>query len=112
MCASTLGLHDDERGFSLVETVNAITIIFGSLITLAMSASTGFRYVGIGRGEQAADQIANQLREQMRGLVGDLCEHGLQASDLAADPYLVTSCGVDSISGFDQNVACIREVAG
>jgi type II secretory pathway pseudopilin PulG len=34
-------LHDDERGFSLIETVIAITIIFGSLITLAMSASTG-----------------------------------------------------------------------
>ena len=56
-------LHDDERGFSLIETVIAITVIFGSLITLAMSASTGFRYVGIGREQQAANQVANQLME-------------------------------------------------
>src|SRR5262245_30731429 len=89
-------LHDDERGFSLVETVIAITIIFGSLITLAMSASTGFRYVGIGREEQAANQIANQLMEQVRGLAFTKITQGLQSSSLSTDPYLVndqTVCG-------------------
>ena len=89
-------LHDDERGFSLVETVIAITIIFGSLITLAMSASTGFRYVGIGREEQAANQIANQLMEQVRGLAFTKITQGLQLSDLDDDPYLVddqADCG-------------------
>lgn len=89
-------LHDDERGFSLIETVIAITIIFGSLITLAMSASTGFRYVGIGREEQAANQIANQLMEQVRGLAFTKISQGLQSSSLSTDPYLVTSCSGDA----------------
>src|SRR5215211_1856830 len=88
-------LHDDERGFSLLETVIAITIIFGSLITLAMSASTGFRYVGIGREEQAANQIANQLMEQVRGLAFTKISQGLQTSDLSSDPDLVTGCAGD-----------------
>lgn len=93
-------LHDDERGFSLLETVIAITIIFGSLITLAMSASTGFRYVGIGREEQAANQIANQLMEQVRGLAFTKISQGLQTSDLSSDPNLVTACAGDPTGTF------------
>lgn len=89
-------VHEDEGGFSLLETVIAITIIFGSLITLAMSASTGFRYVGIGREEQAANQIANQLMEEVRGLAFTKITQGLQTSDLSSDPYLVTGCSSDA----------------
>jgi type II secretory pathway pseudopilin PulG len=89
-------LHDDERGFSLLETVMAITVIFGSLITLAMSASTGFRYVGIGREQQAANQIANQMMEQARGLAFSKVQRGMQSSGLSTDPNLVTSCAGDA----------------
>jgi len=89
-------LHDDERGFSLLETVIAITVIFGSLITLAMSASTGFRYVGIGREQQAANQVANQLMEQARGLAFSKIQRGMQASGLSTDPNLVTGCSGDA----------------
>jgi type II secretory pathway pseudopilin PulG len=92
-------LHDDERGFSLVETVIAITIIFGSLITLAMSASTGFRYVGIGREEQAANQIANQLMEEARGLAFTKIAQGMQLSDLSSDPNVLND--VSDCSGTD-----------
>ena len=89
-------LHDDERGFSLLETVIAITVIFGSLITLAMSATTGFRYVGIGREQQAANQVANQLMEQARGLAFSKIQRGMQASALSTDPNLVTGCAGDA----------------
>lgn len=88
-------VRDDERGFSLLETVIAITVIFGSLITLALSASTGFRYVGIGREQQAANQVANQLMEQTRGLAFSKIQRGMQASELSTDPNLVTACAGD-----------------
>jgi type II secretory pathway pseudopilin PulG len=88
-------VRDDERGFSLLETVIAITVIFGSLITLALSASTGFRYVGIGREQQAANQVANQLMEQTRGLAFSKIQRGMQASELSTDPNLVTACASD-----------------
>ena len=80
---------------SLLETVIAITVIFRSLITLALSASTGFRYVGIGREQQAANQVANQLMEQTRGLAFSKIQRGMQASELSADPNLVTACAGD-----------------
>ena len=88
-------VRDDERGFSLLETVIAITVIFGSLITLALSASTGFRYVGIGREQQAANQVANQLMELTRGLAFSKIQRGMQASELSTDPNLVTACAGD-----------------
>jgi type II secretory pathway pseudopilin PulG len=93
-------LHVDERGFSLLETVIAITVIFGSLITLAMTVSTGFRYVGIGREQQAANQIANQLMEQSRGLAFSKIQRGMQTSGLAGDPNLVTSCAGDAVGTY------------
>ena len=89
-------IHDDERGFSLIETVIAVTVIFGSLITLAMSASTGFRYVGIGREQQAANQVANQLMEQARGLAFSKIQRGMQSTGLSTDPNLVTGCAGDA----------------
>jgi type II secretory pathway pseudopilin PulG len=89
-------LHDDERGFSLIETMIAITVIFGSLVTLAMSASSGFRYVGIGREQQAANQVANQLMEQTRGLAFSKIQKGMQTSSLSTDPNLVTGCASDA----------------
>src|SRR5262245_40889033 len=96
LLAHTRARLRDERGFSLIETVIAITIIFGSLITLAMSVSTGFRYVGMGREKQAANQIANQLMEEVRGLAFTKVTQGLQTSGLSSDPYLVTSCAADA----------------
>jgi type II secretory pathway pseudopilin PulG len=82
-------LHD-EGGFSLLETVIAIGIIFGSLLTLALSTTTGLKYFGIGRERQAANQIANQLMEQTRGLAYHKITRGMQTSSLSSDPNLVT----------------------
>jgi type II secretory pathway pseudopilin PulG len=101
-------VRDDERGFSLLETVIAITVIFGSLITLALSASTGFRYVGIGREQQAANQVANQLMEQARGLAFSKIQRGMQVSELSTDPNLVTACTGDP-TGTYRLLSCTGE---
>ncbi len=101
-------VRDDERGFSLLETVIAITVIFGSLITLALSASTGFHYVGIGREQQAANQVANQLMEQARGLAFSKIQRGMQASELSTDPNLVTACAGDP-TGTYRLLSCTGE---
>jgi len=91
-------LHGDERGFSLLETVIAITVIFGSLTALAYSATAGFGYQGLSRERQAATGIADKLMEEVRGLAYAKIQAGLAASELATDPDVVKNCPGDPVS--------------
>jgi prepilin-type N-terminal cleavage/methylation domain-containing protein len=98
-------LSTDERGFTLIETLIAITIIFGSLVVLAYAATIGFGYEDLARQKQAATGIADQMMEQARGLAWDRIQEGHLASDISttgvnADPNLVTSCAGDAIGVF------------
>lgn len=88
-------LHADERGFSLLETIIAVTVIFGSLAALAYSATVGFGYQGLSRQRQAGTGIANQLMEEIRGLAYENVQAGLSSTDLSGDPNIVdgTTCG-------------------
>ncbi|MGH2528393.1 MAG: type IV pilus modification PilV family protein, partial [Actinomycetota bacterium] len=52
--------HSDERGFTLLETVIAVTVIFGSLLMLAYTATIGFTYASLARERQSATGLANQ----------------------------------------------------
>src|SRR5438876_1181923 len=61
-------LHDDERGFTLLESLLAITVILGSVLSLAYSAIVGFSYEDLARQKQTATGIADQVMEQVRGL--------------------------------------------
>src|SRR5438874_9374171 len=107
-------LHADERGFSLIEAMIAITIIFGSLTALAYTATTGFRYVAYAREKQAANGIANQVMEEIRGLVYSNIQQGLSSgpaagpNPLASDPNVVTGCPADN-AGVYRFVACSGE---
>jgi type II secretory pathway pseudopilin PulG len=83
----------DERGFTLLETVIAITVMFGSLLALAYTATIGFGYQGLARQRQAANGIANQVMEEVRGLAFAKIEAGLLTSDLAGDPNIVSCSG-------------------
>jgi hypothetical protein len=89
-------LHADERGFGLVETLIAITVIFASLTALAYTATAGFGYIGLARDRQAADGIANQVMEQVRGLAYDKVTKGLSSTDLGGDSNIVGPCGTPS----------------
>jgi type II secretory pathway pseudopilin PulG len=90
-------LHRDERGFTIVETVVAITVIFGSLTALAYTATIGFRYVAIARERQAATGVSNQVIEGVRALAWDRFTLGLRTADVvaeAADPAgNIKQCG-------------------
>ncbi len=86
--------HSDERGFTLLETVIAVTVVFGSLLMLAYTATIGFTYASLARERQSATGLANQVMEQVRGLATDRFVKGLSSSDLAGDPNIVL-CGSD-----------------
>ena len=89
-------LHD-EHGFSLLETVVAIGVIFGSLLVLAYTATIGFGYESVARQRQSATGIANQAMEQVRGLAYAKVQTGMLTSDLTGDTNLVTGCSGDAV---------------
>ena len=85
-------LVDDEGGFTLTETVVAITIIFGLLISLAVVVTAGFSYQARARQQQSANGVANGLMEEIRGLPFDKIEAGLLSTDVSGDANIV-DCG-------------------
>ena len=90
-------LDGDERGFTIVETVVAITVIFGSLVALAYTATIGFGYADLGRQKQTATGIADEIMEQVRGLPWERVTAGHLASDITtADPNVKTGCEGDA----------------
>lgn len=78
-------LSTDERGFTLIETIIAVTIIFGSLLALAYTATIGFGYEDLARQKQTATGIADQIMEETRGLPWDKIVAGHLASELEAE---------------------------
>jgi prepilin-type N-terminal cleavage/methylation domain-containing protein len=90
----------EQHGFTLVETLIAITVIFGALVMLAYTATIGFTYQRVARERQAANGIANQLAEEIRGLAYSKVQSGLLTSGLASDPNLVTSCAGDAVGTY------------
>ena len=80
-----LAAHDDERGFTIVETVVAMVVIFGSLTALAYTATIGFRYIAYGRDRQQATTFANQIMEEIRGQAYGTITRGMSSSELSTD---------------------------
>ena len=85
-------LARDERGFSLTETIVAITVIFGLLMSMAFVVTAGFGYQARAREQQSANGVASGLMEQVRGLPFDKIKAGLLSTDLSGDTNVV-DCG-------------------
>jgi type II secretory pathway pseudopilin PulG len=88
-------VRSDERGFSLIETVIAIGLIFVALVTLAYAATSGFGYQALARERQAANGLADKMMEEVRGLAYESIRKGLAAGDLSTDTQLVSGCTSD-----------------
>jgi type II secretory pathway pseudopilin PulG len=84
---------EGERGFTILETVIALMVVFASLTALAYTASTGFRYIGYGRDRIQATGIANRVMEDIRGLAYTKITNGIPTSELAADSRAVSCAG-------------------
>jgi type II secretory pathway pseudopilin PulG len=101
-------LRREDAGFTLVETVVALLILFVLLLALETAATAGFRYVGYARERQAGGQIANQVMEEIRGLAYSKITSGLDIGSLATDPNLVTGCPSDPV-GYYRFLSCSGE---
>ena len=84
---------DGERGFTILETVIAIMVVFASLTALAYTASIGFRYVGYGRDRIQATGVANRVMEDIRGLAYTKITNGIPSNELASDSRIVSCSG-------------------
>ena len=95
-------LSSDERGFTIIESVIAITVIFASLTALAYTATIGFKAMAYSRERITADGVANQIMEEIRGLAYSKIQSGLSSTDLGGDANIVSCSGVyrfESCSG-------------
>jgi type II secretory pathway pseudopilin PulG len=82
-----------ERGFTILETVIALMVVFASLTALAFTASNGFRYIGYGRDRIQATGIANRVMEDIRGLAYTKITGGIPTSELTSDNRIVDCSG-------------------
>lgn len=83
----------DEAGFTLIEFMVALGILFVALLSLARTATVALSDVGLARQRQTANQLANQLLEEIRGLPYETLEKGLADSDLSGDARILFCSG-------------------
>ena len=82
-----------ERGFTILETVIALMVVFASLTALAFTASNGFRFIGYGRDRIQATGMANRVMEDIRGLAYTKITGGIPTSELTSDSRIVNCSG-------------------
>jgi type II secretory pathway pseudopilin PulG len=96
--------HRSEGGFTLVELLGAIGVIFITLLLLVYTATVTFSDVAMARQRQGATGLANQTMEQVRALPFDKLKAGLSITDLTANPDadITGGCGSAYCYGGEQ----------
>jgi type II secretory pathway pseudopilin PulG len=92
----------DERGFTIVESVLAITVIFAGLTAMAYTATIGFQKIALSRQRVKATAFAGQVMEELRGLAYADITRGIPTEELSTDPNVVSCSGtyrLESCSG-------------
>jgi len=85
-------LSTDERGFTIVETMIAITIIFAALVALAYTATVGFKSIAYARERVTFNGVADRIMEEIRGQAYSKIQTGMLSSDLTGDSNII-NCG-------------------
>lgn len=91
-----------ERGFTIVETVVALGVIFASLSVVAYTVTTGLNYIAYSRERIQATGFANEVIEQIRSLPYSSIKRGIDGDELTSDPNIVNCSGtyrLESCSG-------------
>ena len=84
-------LHREQAGLTLIETLVALGVMLIALLALAHTVSVGFTDIGLSRQRLGANQIANKILEQVRGLSLSRVGQGLASEDkLFQDPNIVS----------------------
>lgn len=84
----------EQAGFSLIEFMVALGILFVALLALSHTATVAFSDVALGRQRQTANHLANELLEEVRALPYETLKQGLADADLTGDPNIITCTGV------------------
>jgi hypothetical protein len=94
-------LSSDEGGFTILETVIAITVIFAALLALAYTATIGFRSIAYGRERVTFDGVADQIMEEIRGQAFSKIASGLLTSDMTGDASILNCGGTPTVYRFE-----------
>ena len=94
-------LAHDERGFTILETVIAIMVMFASLVALAYTATVGFRSIAYARERVTFNGVADRIMEEIRGQAYTKIQTGLLTSDLAGDANIINCGGAPTVYRFE-----------
>ena len=70
-------LAHDERGFTILETVIAITVMFARMVALAYTATVGFKSIAYARERVTFNGVADRIMEEIRGQAYSKIQTGL-----------------------------------
>ena len=102
-------LRNDEGGFTIVETMIAITIIFAAMLAMMYTATLGFKSMSLARERVTANGIADRIMEEIRGQAYSRIQSGMATADLAGDTNIKNCGGTPVVYRFESCSAPVGE---